>query len=291
MKFKITRNGQFLDYKTFNFPGGEISVKLNVKNSVAYIAKTGFFAPAKFQTIIARIQNSNNIIELINLVDALRRIDNTPINLFMPYCPFGRQDRVCDAGESFSLKVFATLINSLNLNKVTIVDPHSHVTEALINNIEIITQLQVIQKWNDLGVRMSGCKLISPDAGANKKTSEVAAYLNQVEFVRADKLRDLTNGQIKETIVYCNDFEGKDACIVDDLCEKGGTFILLAKVLKQKNVGKVVLYVTHGLFSGDINVLYENGIDEIFTTNSYRNDLTPTDKFHILDIERFIENF
>jgi ribose-phosphate pyrophosphokinase len=291
MNFKITRNGQYLDYKTFNFPGGEISVKLNVKNSVAYVAKTGFFAPAKFQTIIARIQNSNNILELINIVDALSRIDNTPINLFLPYCPFGRQDRVCDAGESFSLKVFANLINSLNLNKVTIVDPHSHVTEALINNVEIITQLQVIQKWLEFTNRAIQCDLISPDLGAEKKIEAIAKYFNHDSYINSTKLRNLATGEILKTEVYKDDFNGRDIVCCDDIIDGGRTFIELAKVCKAKKCGKFILYVTHGIFSKGIDVLFNNHIDEIWTTNSYREDLTATDKFNILDIEKFIENF
>ncbi len=107
--------------------------------------------------------------------------------------------------------------------------------------------------------------------------------------MRCDKLRNLNTGEIKETIVYYDDFKGRDVCIIDDLCEKGGTFIALAKILKKKGAGKVILFVSHGLFSGDINTLYNNGISEIFTTNSYRNDLTQTERFHILNLEeRFI---
>jgi ribose-phosphate pyrophosphokinase len=279
MNFKIIKNDIELDYKDFLFPAGEIGVKLNAGN-YKY-----FWAKAPYQTIIARIQNSKDLFELALIKDALERLDNTPINLFLPYIPYARQDRVCVKGEAFSLKVFANFINNLKFNKVTVIDPHSLVSEALFNNLNVISQFEVINKYLDFINVGRFCLLVSPDAGANKKTAEIAGKFEHNEFVRADKLRDLATGEIKETIVYKDDFKGKDVCIIDDLCEKGGTFIALAKILKQKNAGKVILYVTHGLFTGDINLLFVNGIDEIYTTDSYRTDLVENEKFHVMKLE------
>lgn len=262
--------GARLDFKEFTFPAGEVSIKLN--------NNYGYFEYGGENTILARIQNSDDLFKLALLKDALGRMDKNPINLFLPYVPYARQDRVCDKGEAFSLKVFANFLNSLQFNKVTVIDPHSLVSEALIDRVKVITQLDVINKNLEFSKRAAGCMLISPDAGANKKTAEVAAFFNHSSFVRADKLRDLTNGKIKETIVYFDNFYGRDVCILDDLVEKGGTFLLLAQELKKKSCGKVILYVTHGVFGGKekdsvIQNLLNNGIDEIWTTNSYRNDI------------------
>lgn len=269
--FEIYKScGVRLDFKEFTFPAGEVSIKLN--------NNYGYFEYGGENTILARIQNSDDLFKLALLKDALGRMDKNPINLFLPYVPYARQDRVCDKGEAFSLKVFANFLNSLQFNKVTAVDPHSLVSEALIDRVKVITQLDVINKNLEFSKRAAGCMLISPDAGANKKTAEVAAFFNHSSFVRADKLRDLTNGKIKETIVYFDNFYGRDVCILDDLVEKGGTFLLLAQELKKKSCGKVILYVTHGVFGGKekdsvIQNLLNNGIDEIWTTNSYRNDI------------------
>jgi ribose-phosphate pyrophosphokinase len=268
-----------LDNQTFLFPAGEVGVKLNTTN-FAY-----FWNAAKKQTIVARLQNSNDFMELALTKNALEELDETPINLFVPYIPYGRQDRVCVKGESFSLKVMGRLINSLGFNKVITFDPHSNVTEAVLDRVKIITQFDIIHRFNAFKNLAAGCLLVSPDAGSNKKVSEIAGYFSHKEFLRADKLRDLSNGKILETVVYCDDLKGKNVVIIDDLCEKGGTFMALAKALKAKNCGKVILYVTHGIFSGDINLLYQNGIDEIYTTDSYRTDLVENEKFHILKLE------
>jgi ribose-phosphate pyrophosphokinase len=289
--FTIQRFDRNLTYKSFIFPGGEVGVKLDIKDSVAYIAKTGFFAPCIYQTIVARIQNSAHVMELVMVVDALRKLDDTPIRLVLTYVPYGRQDRVCDLGESFSLKAFAGIINSLNFDKVIVIDPHSDVTGAVFNNVEIISQFKVINAWPNFIKKALGCVLVSPDAGANKKTFELAKFFNHSKFIRADKLRDMATGNIKETIVYETDLSGCETMICDDLCDGGRTFIELAKVLKDKGAKSVDLYVTHGIFSKGSQPLLDAGIDQIWTTNSFREDIKEENNIHVLDVEKTLRLF
>jgi ribose-phosphate pyrophosphokinase len=113
--------------------------------------------------------------------------------------------------------------------------------------------------------------LISPDAGSNKKIYDLAKSIGYTnEIIRCDKLRDIPTGQIIETIVYKDDLDGKDAIIVDDICDGGKTFIELAKVLKQKNVGKIYLVITHGIFSQGFEGL-ASYVSGIYTTNSVKD--------------------
>jgi len=266
----IHKKNSVLKCKTFLFPGGEVGVKLESENGsdnlLGYLHE---FVP--YQVVVARLTSSNDIMELVMAVDALRRLDDTPVVLFMPYVPYARQDRVCVPGESFSLKAFANIINGLNFHRVFVVDPHSDVVGAVFNNIHIITQKQIIHNFDSFvnTVISEKALFISPDAGANKKTSELAAYFGHTSFIRADKLRDLATGKIKETIVYADKIE-IPVVIADDICDGGRTFIELAKVLKSKGCPKVILYVTHGIFSQGFETLLANGIDQIFTTDSYK---------------------
>ncbi len=285
---KIVKNGLTLDFKNFIFPGGEVGLKLKATD-YRYL-----YEKAEYQTIIARIQNSNDLIELAMAKDALKRIDKTPINLFMPFCPYGQQDRVCDRGESFSVNVMAKFIKNLNFNQVTICDPHSDVMEAVFDVLDIpvkvLSQFDLINKNLEFTNRAKNCVLVSPDAGGNKKTAKIASYFEHKSFVRADKLRDLSNGNILETIVYTDSFNGNDVVVLDDICVGGRTFTELAKVCKAKNCGKFILYVTHGIFSNGIDSLFSNGIDEIWTTNSLptpKSGITTCydEKVHIMDLE------
>ncbi len=260
---KIRKGQHTLKHTSFVFPGGEVGVKIEVDNG-RWASLPGA------NTIVARLQNSRDVMELVMLVDALRRFDEAPIELFCPYVPYSRQDRMCVKGESFSLKAFAALINALNFTRVTVVDPHSDVCGAVFDRLHIITQTQVIQQFDAFAQRVQkGVTFVSPDAGSNKKTSEVAAYFGHQSFIRADKLRDLATGRIKETIVYGDDLGGRDVAILDDLCDGGATFVGLAQALKRKGAGKVILYTTHGIYSKGTQVLIDGGIDELFSTDSF----------------------
>jgi ribose-phosphate pyrophosphokinase len=287
---KITKtlpNNEKIDMAVnfWNFPGGEIGVKLSPFN-LRYI----YANEPKYTTITHRIASSNDFMALALTVDALRQMDDTPIRLVLPYVPYARQDRTCVKGESFSLQVFTKLLNSLELQKVTILDPHSSVTPALINNVRVIDQIEIISKWEDFKkmIMTTHATFVSPDAGSNKKVSDIAGYMQHLEFIRADKLRDLSNGHIKETIVYADDLKGETVVILDDICDGGKTFVELAKVLKKKNVEKIILYVTHGIFSKGLAELYNNGIDEIWTTNSFQTEIVDYPNYPVRDTPKLV---
>lgn len=280
----ILRAGQAVGLKTFDFPAGEIGVKID---GAHWTYAGGVRTP--YQTVAARIQSSRDLMALIMITDALRRIDDTPIRLILPYVPYARQDRVCVNGEAFSLRVFANLINGLGYEKVTVLDPHSDVVGALFDNLTIKTQVQIVNEWPELTARLRApdVVLVSPDAGANKKTAALAGYLGHRDYLRADKKRDLDNGKIIETLVYADDLSGQTIAIVDDICDGAASFIALAKTLKEKKAKAIWLYVTHGIFSKGLDVVFESGIDKVFTTNSFRDTYDPrVTVFKIDDIVR-----
>lgn len=270
-----------LEYETFVFNGGEVQVKFKFL--------TEHYLIGKEKVIVAQIQNSEDFFRLALIKDALENVSKDKITLFLSYIPYARQDRICDKGEAFSLRVFCNLLNSLNFGEVYVIDPHSDVAPALIDNVKIISQLEIVQTWPALINVAQGCILISPDSGANKKTIKLAQFFQHDNFIRADKLRDLATGKIIETIVYCDDFKGKDVIVFDDICEKGGTFLGIYNAIKNRNIGKFILFVSHGIFPLDINELHNNGISEIYTTNSFK-DFEETQNFHVLDVLKIVKN-
>lgn len=253
-----------LEYESFNFPAGERHVKLNLSN---WFNKN---LPLNIDYIF---DGNESIIELLLVCDAIERSGYKLGFLWMSYCPFAQQDRVMVPGEPLSIKVFAKLINSLEFKKVTIVDPHSDVAPALINNCEILAQHEIFKKYFDesgdnVGSIWNGEPpwLICPDAGALKKIHKLAAIVQNIGVVLCEKERDVKTGKILQTIVHHTWFEGNPAIIVDDLCIGGRTFIEIAKILKQpdKCCGKIVLMVTHGVFKDGLGV-FDGLIDEIYT--------------------------
>ena len=189
------------------------------------------------------------------------------IDLFIPYFPAARQDRLMVSGEPLSVKVYSDIINSLQLNKVTVFDPHSEVTPALLNNCEVMSNHLFIKKV--LAAISSNVKLISPDGGALKKIYKTSAYLGGVEVVECSKSRNVKTGRLSGFKVYHDDLDGSPCLIVDDICDGGATFIGLAEALKKKNAGDLYLAVSHGIFSKGFEEL-TTSFKIVFTTDSFR---------------------
>jgi ribose-phosphate pyrophosphokinase len=237
---------------TIRFPGGELGVN---------IGKLLSFGE---EVILAQPRNSDEIMMIPMIVDALRRIrgHTIPIVLQLLYTPYARQDRVCNFGESLSIKVFADLINSLELQTVRVYDPHSDVTSALINRSSIVGQDKVV---TDYLLRLSYQKpdpssvfLVSPDAGAEKKILAVSKALGRPWVTYATKVRDSATGEITSVKLINEVQPNKTAIIVDDICDGGATFVALAKCLKEVNVKDIKLFVTHGIFSKGLSPLKEH---------------------------------
>lgn len=235
--------------------------------------------------IMFRYSGDQSIIQLLMLTDALRRQGAEQIDLCIPYFPGARQDRVCNEGEALSVKVYADLINQQQYRKVCVFDPHSDVVVALLDRVQVFKNYAFIKDVvNEIG---SEIILISPDAGANKKIFGLASQLDGLPVVRADKIRDVRNGKIIDTEVFCDDLSGKTALIVDDICAGGRTFIELAKELKAKNCKKIVLAVSHYEGTADQEKLVNSGIDRLYTTNSL-HDAEANDFLNIKNIWQYM---
>lgn len=244
-----------VQFEAFTFAGGEPHIK--IKSNIA---------PEKV-TITHRITSFNDLGLVCMAVDALQRMGIKHIELFIPYFPAARQDRLMTTGEPLSVKVYANIINAMNLQKVQVFDPHSEVTPALLNHCETISNHRFIEKViHEIG---NETLLISPDGGALKKIYKVSEFLGGKEVVECSKSRDVKTGKLSGFKVYTDDLAGKNCLIVDDICDGGGTFIGLAEELKKKNAGKLYLAISHGIFSKGFDELSKH-FDGIFTTDSFK---------------------
>lgn len=265
-----------IGFKRLMFHGGEAHIKL--------------LSPIDDEVLIeAQLKNSGYVMELFMATDALRRAGAKEISLLAPYIPYSRQDRVMVPGEPLSIKVLAQMLNAQNYKAVYTLDNHSSVATALIDRCGEIDSRPLIMDLCDKQefknhVKYWDAVLISPDAGASKKIHAISRTLRR-EVVQAMKIRDVNTGEITETRVYIDDLKGKDCLILDDICDGGRTFIELAKALKLKNAGKIVLYVSHGIFFWGLSELLEH-IDRIFTTNCFREDAQVLGNITILPLRK-----
>ena len=154
-------------------------------------------------------------------------------------------------------------------------DPHSDVIEACINNFNKTDNLQFTKKCikDIMGDNLSknDITIISPDAGALKKIYDIAAFNYNIEdVIVASKHRDIKTGKILSTNVPLEDkHSNKTFVIFDDICDGGRTFIEIAKVIKEKYPdNNIFLFVTHGIFSNSFLEL-SKFFTRVYSTNSY----------------------
>lgn len=253
-----------IGFDTSIFPAGEIFFRLK---------------PRVFEKevrILTRLNSSDDIMRLVMATDALRRVGVKELHVVIPYFCYAQQDRVCSPGESHSLKVFADLINSLKFSSVTVHDPHSYVTEAVVDNLRVVDNSFFIDQVLDYLPRKP-LNIVFPDAGAEKKIKNIQSILlKRIELGITDNIlvcskeRDLKTSKIIKTIVppILNEY---DTLIIDDLVLAGGTFLNIAKeIIKQgKDNNVIYLATTHGIYN-DGFAKFEQYFTKLFCTDSIR---------------------
>lgn len=204
---------------------------------------------------------------LYYVVKHIRDLKGVEIVLNMPYIPNARMDRVKYADEIFTLKYFAEFINSLEFDEVRVIDPHSNVSAALLNNLVIKESKlksyieETIEKIGD-----ENLTVYFPDEGSMKRYGEIVVMPHAFGIKR----RDWRTGNIEGiTLINEEAVKDKNVLIIDDICSKGGTFYYSAKALKAAGAKDIYLYVTHcenTIFKGEL--IDSDLIRHIFTTNS-----------------------
>jgi ribose-phosphate pyrophosphokinase len=200
---------------------------------------------------------------------------NSGFYLNMPYIPNARLDRTDNKlTDVFTLKYFCKFINSLKFDRVYVMDAHSNVSLALIDNVESIGIITLIRSvYNTFKPDI----FFFPDEGSYKR---YAKYIKEnlfeegnkteVPCVFANKQRTQSNGRIESlSIVNPEQVNGKRVLIVDDICSYGGTFLRSAKALKDAGAKEIALYVTHcenSIVDGDF--IKSGLVEKIYTTNT-----------------------
>lgn len=250
----IKVNGEAI--KIGSFPDGTMLFKQNVSQT----EKT---------TISWFYEDDRELVALIFLSKHLKAHGCENLHLNMPYIPNARQDRVKKPEDVFTLKYFAELLNGLGFKSVSVLDPHSNVSQALIDNITVLKPKFLIEKVINRIAHEEGEKpaMFYPDEGAGKRYSDMIS----LPYSFGVKKRDWETGQIKglDVIGDVEGIGGKNILIVDDICSKGGTFLHSASKLKELGAKNIYLYVSHcenSILKGE---LPESGlIKKVFTTNS-----------------------
>ena len=241
-----------------SFSDGEISVEINenVRGKDVFVVQ-----PTCAPT-------NDNLMELVVMIDALRRGSASRITAVVPYFGYARQDRrVRSARVPISAKVVADMIVNVGVDRVLTVDLHAEQIQGFfacpVDNIygsPVLNADIVASQYTDLIV-------VSPDIGGVVRARAIAKQLGDADLAIIDKRRPQANeAQVMNLI---GNVEGRTCILVDDMVDTAGTLCKAADALKERGALKVVAYCTHAVLSGNaIDNLKNSQLDELVVTDT-----------------------
>jgi len=244
--------------KVNQFSDGEIAIEINenVRGKDIFVIQS------------TCVPTNDNLMELLFMVDALRRSSAGRITAVVPYYGYARQDRrVRSARVPISAKVVADMLQTSGVDRVLTVDLHADQIQGFFNvpmdNIygsPILLDDIEKQQYEDLIV-------VSPDVGGVVRARAIAKQLNDADLAIIDKRRPQANeAQVMHII---GDVQDRTCIIVDDMVDTAGTLCKAADALKQFGAKKVVAYCTHPVLSGRaIENIMNSELDELVVTDT-----------------------
>ncbi len=238
------------------FSDGEINVTIgeNVRSSDVYIIQSTC-APT-----------NENLMELLVMIDALRRASAEHITAVIPYYGYARQDRKVAPRTPITAKLVADLIATAGATRVLSIDMHAGQIQGFFNvPFDHLYAMPVLldhmrQNFGKEAV------IVSPDAGGVERARAYGKRLN-CGIGMIDKRRPQPNEA--KVMHVLGDVEGRDVILLDDMIDTGGTLVAGARALKERGAKKVFAYTTHAVFSGPaLERIEASPIDRVMITNS-----------------------
>ncbi|EHD04238.1 Ribose-phosphate pyrophosphokinase [Salmonella enterica subsp. enterica serovar Urbana str. R8-2977] len=248
------------------FSDGEVSVQINenVRGGDIFIIQSTC-APT-----------NDNLMELVVMVDALRRASAGRITAVIPYFGYARQDRrVRSARVPITAKVVADFLSSVGVDRVLTVDLHAEQIQGFFDvPVDNVFGSPILLE-DMLQLNLDNPIVVSPDIGGVVRARAIAKLLNDTDMAIIDKRRpraklSLINvvraprANVSQVMHIIGDVAGRDCVLVDDMIDTGGTLCKAAEALKERGAKRVFAYATHPIFSGNAaNNLRNSVIDEV----------------------------
>ena len=259
------------DVRTFS--DGEIAVSINesVRGSDVFIV----------QSTCEPV--NNHIMELLIMIDAMKRASAGRITAVMPYFGYARQDRKAKARDPISAKLVADLITTAGADRVLTMDLHAPQIQGFFNiPVDDVSALPIFYSYFK-GLDLQDVVCVSPDHGGVVRTSRLAEKLN-APIAIIDKRRPRPNEA--EIFAIVGDVKDKDCIIVDDIVDTAGTLCLAANKLKELGARRVIAAISHGVLSGPaLERIKNSSLEKLVITDSIPLDeAKKCDKIEVLDM-------
>jgi ribose-phosphate pyrophosphokinase len=249
---------RLVDAEVGHFSDGECKVELmeNVRGRDVFIMQPTS-PPA-----------NDTLMELLVMVDALRRASAARITAVMPYFGYARQDRRPRATRSpITAKLVANMISSAGVNRLVTIDLHANQVEGFfdipVDNL-YASPVLLGDAWKQA---YRNVIVVSPDVGGVVRARAFAKRLDDADLAIIDKRRPRPNESKVMNII--GDVKGKSCVLVDDMVDTAGTLCVAAKALKNEGALKVIAYITHPVLSGKaVDLISDSVLDELIVTDT-----------------------
>lgn len=231
---------------------------------------------------------NDNVMELLIIIDALKRGSARKISAIMPYYGYARQDRKSGPRTPISAKLIANLVSTAGANRALMVDLHAGQIQGFFDiPTDNLFAAPVFIK--DIKERFDNKKstIVSPDVGGVVRARAIAKRV-EAELAIIDKRR---KDGISEVMNIIGDVNNENCVLIDDMCDTAGTLANAATALKESGAKSVNAYITHGVFSGPaIERINNSPIDKMIITDSIlpTNEVLNSNKIEIISIAPLI---
>jgi len=210
---------------------------------------------------------NDNIMELLIMIDALKRASAKTINIVMPYYGYARQDRKARAREPITAKLFANLLETAGATRVICLDLHAPQIQGFFDiPIDHLMGVPILSEYFKNKELSGDIVIVSPDHGGVTRARKMAERL-KAPIAIIDKRRPRPN--VAEVMNIVGNIEGKVAILIDDIIDTAGTITLAANALVENGAAEVYACCTHPVLSGPAIERIENSkIKELVVTNS-----------------------
>lgn len=222
---------------------------------------------------------NENLMELLVTIDALRRASAAKIHAVVPYFGYARQDRKMAGRQPITCKLIANLLVTAGIDRLMTVDLHSPQEQGYFD-----IPVDDLRATQDLAAyiiqqNMPDLVVVSPDHGGVTRARRLGNFLN-CSLAVIDKRRAKPNESTVEFVL--GDVQDKNAIIIDDMIDTGGTIINAAKAIKQHGAKTIHILATHGLFSVDAAAKFTQAIKE-----GTINEVVVTDTINLPQEKKF----
>jgi len=210
---------------------------------------------------------NDNLVELLLILDALKRSSARRVTAVVPYFGYARQDRKSGPRTPISAKLVANLITQAGADRVLTMDLHAGQIQGFFDiPVDNLLAAPMFAKDIARAYENRDLVIVSPDVGGVVRARNIATRVH-CDLAIIDKRRPKAG--ISEVMHVIGDVQGRDCILVDDIVDSGGTLINAARALLERGAASACVYVTHGVLSGEAATkIRDSGLEMMTVTNS-----------------------